>query len=155
MEIVPITYREAAEFVNKHHRHHNASVGCKFCVAVSDNNVIHGVAICGRPVSRHLDDGTVCEINRVCTDGTPNACSMLYGACCRIAKEMGYQHIITYTLESENGASLRASNFLYDGLAGGMHWTGKRNRGQNIPAQMKKRWVRILQKNPSPQRKLR
>lgn len=103
-----------------------------------------GVAICGRPVSRHLDDGVTCEINRVCTDGTRNACSMLYGACCRVAKEMGYEKVITYILESENGASLKASNFTCEGVAGGEFWTGKRNRGQDIPHEMKTRWIRRL-----------
>ena len=111
----------------------------KFCISViDDTGNLHGVAVCGRPVSRRLDDGFTLEINRVCTDGTKNACSMLYGACCRIAHHMGYRKIITYTLESENGSSLKASNFVFDGEAGGTHWTGVRNRGQNIPAEMKK-----------------
>ena len=145
MRIAPCTYRDAAEFVNQNHRHHNASIGCKFCISViDDNNQLCGVAICGRPVSRHLDNGEILEINRVCTDGTYNACSMLYGACCRIAKEMGYMKVITYTLESENGASLKASNFTCDGIAGGTHWTGKRNRGINCPREMKKRWHKDL-----------
>lgn len=143
--VSPITYRNAAEYVNMYHRHHNASIGCKFCISVKDNNgYVHGVAICGRPVSRNLDDGTVLEINRVCTDGTKNACSILYGACCRIAKNMGYEKVITYTLKSENGASLKASNFTCEGEAGGTHWTGKRNKGQNIPPEMKIRWGKDL-----------
>ena len=79
MTIKPITFREASEFINKYHRHHRATVGCKFCISVWDDNTLVGVAVCGRPVSRKLDDGTVCEINRLCTDGTYNACSMLYG----------------------------------------------------------------------------
>ena len=95
-------------------------------------------------MSRHLDDGETCEINRLCTDGTKNACSKLYGASCRIAKEMGYKKIVTYILQSENGASLKASNFICDGVAGGTHWTGKRNKGQEIPNEMKTRWVRYL-----------
>lgn len=139
--VSPITFRAAAEYVNKFHRHHKASVGCKFCICVKDDKGnIHGVAICGRPVSRHFDNGATLEINRVCTDGTKNACSMLYGACCRIAKAMGYKKVITYTLQSENGASLKASNFYCAGEAGGTHWTGKRNKGQDIPAEMKIRW---------------
>ena len=69
---------------------------------------------------------------------------MLYGACCRIAKDMGYRKIITYILQSENGASLKASNFVCDGEAGGTHWTGKRNKNQNIPHEMKTRWHRDL-----------
>lgn len=142
MEIRPITFREASDFINKNHRHHGATVGCKFCISLWDNDCLIGVAVCGRPVSRRLDDGSTCEINRLCTDGTRNACSMLYGACCRVAKEMGYKKIITYILESENGASLKASNFKYDGMAGGIHWTGSRNKGQNIPKEMKQRWVK-------------
>lgn len=146
MEIRPITFKQASLFVNEHHRHHSATVGCKFSLGLYRDGVLVGVAICGRPVSRHLDDGLTCEINRLCTDGTKNACSMLYGACCRVAKEMGYHKIITYILESENGASLKASNFICEGVAGGTHWTGKRNKGQDIPAEMKTRWSRTLKK---------
>lgn len=144
MEIKPITFREACEYINKYHRHHKATVGCKFCVGLYKNEKMIGVAVCGRPVSRYLDDGITCEINRLCTDGTYNACSKLYGACCRIAKEMGYKRIITYILESESGASLKASNFTCEGKAGGTHWTGKRNKGQDIPCEMKTKWSRKL-----------
>ena len=105
MEIRPITFKAACDFVNKNHRHHRATVGCKFCIGLYENEEVIGVAICGRPVARRLDDGRTCEINRLCTDGTRNACSMLYGACCRVAKEMGYKKVITYILESENGSS--------------------------------------------------
>lgn len=145
MNIAPITFREASAYINQYHRHHNATVGCKFCISVvDDDGQLHGVAVCGRPVSRMLDNGFTLEINRVCTDGTRNACSMLYGACCRIAKAMGYKRVITYILESENGASLKVSNFVCEGEAGGTHWTGSRNRGQGIPAEMKRRYVKEL-----------
>ena len=144
MEIRPITLKEANEYVNKHHRHHKGTVGHKFSIACYDDDRLVGVAICGRPVSRYLDDGFTCEINRLCTDGTRNACSILYGACARVAKGMGYHRIITYILESENGASLKASNFTCEGVAGGTHWTGVRNKGQNIPHEMKTRWSREL-----------
>lgn len=119
MKIIPVTYKQASDFVNMYHRHHSASQGCKFCIGVQDNDKLVGVAMCGRPVARKLDDGFTLEINRVCTLGQKNACSMLYGACCRIAKNMGYKKVITYLLESENGASVKASNFTYDGIAGG------------------------------------
>ena len=95
-------------------------------------------------MSRHYDDGLTLEINRVCTNGFPNACSMLYGASCRVARAMGYKKVVTYTLCSENGASLKASNFKCEGEAGKTHWTGKRDRGQAIPNEMKKRWVMYL-----------
>ena len=144
MEIRPITFKAASDYINKHHRHHKATVGCKFCIGLFDGSKMIGCAVCGRPVSRRLDDGLTCEINRLCTDGTKNACSMLYGASCRIAKAMGYKKVITYILESENGASLKASNFTCEGVAGGTHWTGVRNKGQAIPAEMKTRWSRHL-----------
>ena len=145
MRVAPITFREASAYINQFHRHHRATIGCKFCISVlGDDDSIHGVAVCGRPVSRRLDDGFTLEVNRVCSDGTRNVCSMLYGACCRIAKEMGYRKVITYTLISEDGASLKASNFVCEGTAGGTHWTGTRNRGQDIPAEMKRRWVKHL-----------
>ncbi len=144
MEIRPITFKTASDFINQHHRHHKATVGHKFSIGLYEDDRLIGVAVCGRPVSRYYDDGITCEINRLCTDGTHNACSRLYGACCRIAKEMGYKKIITYILKSESGASLKASNFVCEGEAGGTHWTGKRNRGQNIPAEMKMRWARSL-----------
>jgi hypothetical protein len=144
MKIVPITFRYAQQFVKDYHRHNPNVVGCKFAIGCQGDDGIVGVAICGRPVSRYLDDGKTLEINRVCTNGAANACSMLYGACCRIAKEMGYERVITYTLQSETGASVKASNFICDGEAGGTHWTGKRDKGQNIPNEMKVRWHRGL-----------
>lgn len=119
MEIKPITFREASDFINENHRHHKATVGHKFSIGLFDGEKLVGVAVCGRPVSRYLDDGETCEINRLCTDGTKNACSMLYGASCRVAKEMGYVRVITYILSSENGASLKASGFICEGEAGG------------------------------------
>ena len=132
MEIRPITFKTACDYVSKYHRHHKPTVGCKFCIGVFDEDgVMHGCAICGRPVSRMYDDGFTLEINRCCTDGTYNACSMLYGASCRVAKQMGYKKVITYILESENGASLRASNFICEGKAGGgsLDWSAEQEPG--------------------------
>ena len=73
MEIKPVTFREASNFINLNHRHHNATVGCKFCVGLYDNAKLIGCAVCGRPVSRYYDNGETCEINRVCVlDGYKN-----------------------------------------------------------------------------------
>lgn len=141
MEIIPLSLKVANEYVAVNHRHHKPVRGCKFCIGLSDGNELKGVAICGRPVSRHLDDGTVLEINRLCVDGTRNACSMLYGACVRIARAMGYHKVITYTLQSEDGASLKASNFKNDGVAGGEIWTGTRKRDNGVPKEKKTRWI--------------
>lgn len=124
-----------------HHRHNIPPVGGKFAIQCLYDGTICGVAICGRPVSRHLDNGTTLEIYRNCTDGTRNSCSKLYGACVAVARAMGYKTVITYTLESENGASLKASNFLCEGQAGGLGWTGVRKRDYYIaPTELKTRW---------------
>lgn len=144
LEVRPIGLKAANRFVEVNHRHHKKVAGHKFSICACRGDVIVGVAICGRPVSRYMDDGTVIEINRLCTDGTRNACSLLYGACCRIAKEMGYKKIITYILASENGASLKASNFTCEGEAGGEIWTGERARDNGVPRELKTRWVRVL-----------
>ena len=143
LEIRPCHIREAREYVKEHHRHNIPPVGGKFAVACYDGDRLCGVAICGRPVARYSDNGKTLEILRCCTDGTFNACSKLYGACCRIGFDMGYDLIITYTLESEGGASLRASGFQFAGEAGGKQWTGQRRRDYYIsPEEMKSRWER-------------
>lgn len=144
MKIRPATLKEANEYVQKFHRHHKPTTGHKFSIKLVDNDgEIVGVAICGRPVSRYLDDGVTLEINRLCTNGERNACSMLYGACIRIAKNMGYDRVITYILASEDGASLKASNFICEGEAGGEVWTGKRSgRYNGVPKEKKTRWVK-------------
>lgn len=146
LELKPITLKTANEFVHQYHRHHKPTVGHKFSIGVSDGEKIVGVSICGRPVSRHLDDGWTLEVNRLCTDGTRNACSILYAASARAAKAMGYKRIVTYILESENGASLMASGFRCEGIAGGKEWTGARKPADcNLyPHEMKQRWFKDL-----------
>ena len=109
LRIVPTTLEEANVFVSEHHRHHQPVVGHKFSIACADEKNVRGVAIVGRPVSRHLDKGWTLEVNRCCTDGAKNACSMLYAAAWRATKALGYQKLITYTLPKEGGASLRAA----------------------------------------------
>jgi hypothetical protein len=108
MEAVPLQIREANEFVAQHHRHSLPTVGGKFAIGVGVDGKLVGVAIAGRPVARKLDDGKTLEVLRVCTDGTPNANSFLYGRVKRVAALMAYQKVITYTLAEESGASLKA-----------------------------------------------
>jgi len=107
-KIVPIGRREANEFIFTHHRHNKPPQGFKFAIGLRNNGKLIGVAIAGRPVARLLDNGKTIEITRVCTDGTKNANSLLYGRMKRICQLMGYDKIITYTLASESGSSLRA-----------------------------------------------
>lgn len=112
LDLSPITFREAAEFVNINHRHHPAPAGHKFSIAVSHGNQVVGVIMVGRPVARHFDDGVTLEVNRSCVkDGHANANSMLYGAAWRAAKALGYRRLITYTLASESGSSLKAAGY--------------------------------------------
>ena len=138
IRLVPTTLREANAFVKAHHRHHKPVTGHKFSIGCTADGRLVGVAIVGRPVSRYLDNGLTLEVNRLCTDGTKNACSMLYAAAWRAARAMGYEKIITYTLDTENGASLRAAGWTCAGLAGGKRWTGSRRPAADLyPAQMK------------------
>ena len=146
LSIRPISIKDAQAFVKQYHRHNIPPVGGKFAIACcNDSKRICGIAICGRPVARSYDNGITLEIYRNCTDGTRNACSKLYGACLRIAKCMGYRRVITYSLKSENGASLRATNFILEGTAGGLSWTGKRHRSYYVsPEELKNRWAVYL-----------
>ncbi len=107
LELRPVNLKEANEFVTSNHRHHKKVQGHKFSLSAFKNGVMVGVAIVGRPVSRHLDDGMTLEVTRLCTEGSRNACSFLYGACWRAAKALGYKRLVTYTLTEESGTSLR------------------------------------------------
>lgn len=103
MIAVPMELKDAQNFINAHHRHHQASHRDKFRIAASDGKNIVGVIQVGRPVSRVLDDGKTLEVLRLCSTGEKNVCSFLYSRAARIAKEMGYEKIITYILQSELG----------------------------------------------------
>ena len=136
LEIVPITLKAANAYVRERHRHHKPTVGHKFSLAVSDGE-IRGVAIVGRPVARHLDDGLTLEVNRCCTDGSPNACSMLYGAAWRAAKAMGYRRLVTYTLPEEGGASLRGAGWKVVGMRGGGNWNAPTRPREDTPEHLR------------------
>lgn len=158
LTIVPIFQKAAFEFVRKYHSHHIAPVGSIFKIAISNGEEIVGVAIVGRPVGHKLQDGFTLEVTRNCTDGiTKNVCSKLYGTAARIAKEMGYYKVITYTLESEIATSLKASGwFLEVEGVGGKKWNSSGNRirtnevldlfgkTKKYPEENKNRWVKIL-----------
>lgn len=109
VELRPVTQDVAYAFVRQHHRHHDVPTGGLWWHAAHDaNGSIVGVAIVGRPVARALDDGLTSEVTRLCTDGSPNVCSLLYGASRRASEAKGFRRGLTYILASESGASLRA-----------------------------------------------
>jgi hypothetical protein len=111
LSVVPVTFADACAFVASWHRHHEPPVGHKFSVGVADDQTLVGVAIVGRPVARHLDNGHTLEVTRSATDGTEHVNSMLYGAAWRAAKALGYRRLVTYTQDGESGASLRAAGW--------------------------------------------
>ena len=113
MNLTPLTIREASVFVAEHHRHNKPPLGARFCIGAVEDGELVGAAIVGRPVARMLDKRGVAEVLRVCVrDGAPrNANSFLYAACWRAWRAMGGTRLITYTLQSESGESLRGAGF--------------------------------------------
>jgi hypothetical protein len=148
LRIVPLTLKAANDFVASVHRHHGAitggldyfRVGC-----VDGEGKLRGVAIVTRPPNRNSDDGTTCEVVRLATDGVHNACSFLYGACARIARAMGFKRLITYTLESEGGASLRAAGWIMEKKGIKSYWQSNQTAGRTVKdrahyGEKKQRW---------------
>lgn len=110
LRLVPINFADACGFVAMWHRHLGPPVGHKYSIGCADEaDILRGVVIVGRPVARSLDNGTTLEVTRCTTDGTPNACSMLYRAAWRAAAALGYRRLVTYIQAGESGASLRAA----------------------------------------------
>jgi hypothetical protein len=141
LEIVPINFDEACAFVEEHHRHHIPPVGHKFSIAVAMLDEVRGVAITSRPTARHLDDGWTLEVTRLATDGTKNACSMLYAASWRAARAMGYRRMVTFILDTEPGTTLEAAGWKCIGKAGGGSWSCQsRPRVDKHPLQGKLRF---------------
>jgi hypothetical protein len=144
LAISPITLREAHAFVAAHHRHHRPARGGLFAVATADDTGVVGVAVIGRPVARNLQNGWTAEVTRLCTDGSRNACSILYAAAWRACRALGYRRLVTYTLAEEGGASLRAAGWKLIGEAGGGTWSRKeRPRVDDHPTQVKLRWEAV------------
>lgn len=152
LHAVPLELVEANALVAEWHRHHKPTVGHRFSLGcVDDQGDIHGAAIVGRPVARLAGSPRdVLEVVRLVTDGTPNACSVLYAAAARAGLAMGFLRIQTYILDEELGTSLRASGWTCEGSAGGGQWkhTDGKPRRTDQPTGMKSRWVRHLATRP-------
>jgi hypothetical protein len=123
LQHVRLSLEEANAFVRVHHRHHRPVVGHLFSIGAALEEKIVGVVIVGRPVARMRDDGETAEVTRLCTDGTRNACSFLYGAAAKAAFALGFKRIGTYILHSEDGVTLRASGWKLIGQRGGGSWS--------------------------------
>ncbi len=149
VRLEPIEFGVAKEFIREHHRHLRPPRGWKFGMAAFNGDEMVGVMSAGRPVSPVLQAKGCLEINRVCVkDNDPSAlgkdaCSLLYGYACREGFQRGYRRVITYTLMSESGASLRAAGFVPVAITSGGSWNRKkRPREDNAPTEPKIRWER-------------
>lgn len=142
----PLELKEANAFIAEHHRHHDPVHRDKFRVGCrNEGGVLVGVANVGRPVARALCDGKTLEVLRLCSNGEKDVCSFLYSRCARIAREMGYEKIITYILDTESGTSLKASGWHKEADTRGHHWTcPSRPRNTTAPTCNKQRWAKDL-----------
>lgn len=148
MRARPLTLAEANALVEGWHRHHKRVVGHRFSIGCESDGVLVGAVIVGRPVARGCDWHTTAEVTRLVTDGTDNACSFLYASAARAAQAIGFDKIQTYILDSENGASLKASGWKWEADTPGGDWNqSKANKGKrrtDQPMCPKQRWARIL-----------
>lgn len=144
LSVEPITVKAAQNFCAEHHRHLPRVQGGLFAAAVVAGGEVRGVAIAGHPARVWMGTGRL-AILRVATDGTRNACSMLYSALCAAGKALGYTEAWTYTLPDEPGTSLRAAGFEFQGFTdGGEHDRPSRRRAPAVRPEPKKRWRRVL-----------
>jgi hypothetical protein len=147
LHVVPLELKEANTLVEKLHRHHKPlkfhrfSIGC-----VAEDGTLVGGAIIGPPVATAISRKDVLEVSRLVTDGTPNACSILYAAAARAGKALGYKKIQTYILDTEPGTSLLAAGWEFEVKTQAKSWvTAKRpNRRTDQPICPKQRWAKIL-----------
>jgi hypothetical protein len=154
--VVPLELDEANTIMQTMHRHHDGLPVHRFSIGAVDSvGVIHGAAICGRPAARTLSSRDVLEVSRLCTDGTPNACSILYAAAARSATAIGYRRVQTYILDTETGTSLVAAGWRFDGntdpiTATHHNWANRPGR-KDTPHLYgaKGRWVKDLPWRPN------
>lgn len=152
LKIVPLELRELNSLVEKYHRHHKPVQGHRFSIGVIETKtgeIVGGCSV-GRPISRNVNPKEVLEVTRLVTNGTKNACSILYAAAARIGREMGYKKIQTYILDTENGTSLIASGWTCEKRhTAPPFWNigRKDNVDREVPPFVsKQRWVKILEK---------
>ncbi len=150
MKVVPLTIKRANEIVSEYHRHNLPTSGGLFAIGAMEGEELMGVAIVGRTVARMLDNQFTAEVTRTCTIPTAprNTTSFLYGACRRIAQMMGYKKVITYTLQSESGASLRGAGWQMElelPARSGWDTPVRPRRKGTVENTAKRRWIAKLE----------
>lgn len=147
----PLTLAEANQLVENWHRHHKKCLSHRFSIGVYDSQGgCHGAAIVGRPVgggTEGISQLHIAEVSRLVTDGTPNACSLLYGACARAAKAMGFIFIQTYILGSEPGTSLRAAGWKFTRLSHPQGWSNGNRPRDEVPDEGRRKQLYRLMLN--------
>lgn len=158
LTVAAVPFATARAFVARHHRHNKAPVGWRFGCGCFNGGQLVAVVIVGRPVARAIDPTSTVEVTRLCVDPsadsalTWNACSMLYGEAARQARRRGFSRVITYTLETETGTTLRAAGWQPVATTRGGSWnTPSRPRQDNAPTCRKIRWQRDLAPIAAPQ----
>lgn len=159
LTLAPCTLDEANAFVARVHRHHHPTPVAKFCIAAVADDVVVGVVIVGIPKARMSMDGWTLEVTRLATDGTRNACSLLYGAARRAVFALGYSRLLTYTLADESGTSLRAAGFVQEATIKGESWKRRqashgRFADDRNPIGDKTRWAAGCKRDAPPPRVL-
>lgn len=146
MKIKPLTLEQANTLITQWHRHHKPAQGHRFSVGVCDGSELVGAAIIGRPVARKTDQYNVAEVTRLVTNGHKNACSFLYAAAARIAREMGFIKIQTFILKEETGKSLEAAGWSFEAMTDSKphKWHSRDGRRTDQPGEQKQRWSKVL-----------
>ena len=146
LSVFPITLKQANIIVGAMHRHHKPVQGHRFSIGLQkENGDVAGVIIVGRPVARKTDQYTVAEVTRLATDGSKNACSILYAAAARAADAMGFYKIQTFILEDEPGISLKASGWTFAGhSSGGSGWQSRGGRRDDQPTSPKLKFEKVF-----------
>ena len=151
LSIIPLSLKEANDFVTKYHRHNKKCAGHKWSIGAIYQSELVGVIIVGRPVARKLDNRFTLEVNRNCVlDNAPKGtCSFLYAKAIKIWQSMGGKKLITYTLNTESGSSLRAVDFnketTVQTFKKNTGWTTRENRvWQKVQSIPRIRWSKEL-----------
>jgi hypothetical protein len=131
VKVVPITISAARVYVEVNHSHLHAPVGGLFALSIVEGEAIVCVAVVGRPVARMLQNGTTCEVTRLCSSGTPHAASMALAACARAAVALGYTRIVSSTILGESGTCYRAAGWRPVAIGSGGEWFRESHPGHS------------------------
>ena len=147
LKCIPLTLKEANAFVIEHHRHSKQCRGHRFSLGAVYKDELVGAAIIGRAINRYLDNRFTAEIlrNSVLEKAPKGTFIFLYSRAMKVWQSQGGKKILTYTLETEPGSSLKAVNFNAAAKTGFFKggWQNRSNRREYTPIR-KIRWEKFL-----------